>query len=138
MSRFIFLLAFLPLALNPVGLGFAAPERLIINGHEVQLEHPLLALEGEAVAGAAGAEEEKGKGLLAPLEELSPYLGAELRREDRGYILRFGLGEEARLPQAGLHLQAGVSYFPLEELAGAPGGEIAPLSRLCLPFRPPE
>jgi hypothetical protein len=121
MSRFIFLLAFLPLALNPVGLGFAAPERLIINGHEVQLEHPLLALEGEAVAGAAGAEEEKGKGLLAPLEELSPYLGAELRREDRGYILRFGLGEEARLPQAGLHLQAGVSYFPLEELAGLLG-----------------
>ncbi len=107
--RASFILLFLLVALAPAAAALATT-RLVINGHhEVRLEHELR--EGEA----------GGLGPLAPLEELAPYLGIELRRGDQGYTLRFGSGKEARLPQADLHLVGEVSYVPLAELAGLLG-----------------
>lgn len=103
------ILLFLPFALAPAGLGLAALPRLVINGNEVRLEHGLM--EGQ-------------EGLLAPLEELVPHLGAELRREGQSYTLRFGLGEEAHLPRSKLYLQGSVSYVPLEELARLLGARL--------------
>ncbi|MGQ9477166.1 MAG: phosphodiester glycosidase family protein [Candidatus Bipolaricaulia bacterium] len=111
------LLLFLLVALAAPTTALADTVRLVINGQEVRLEHELLEVEAGAGAGARA-------GLLAPLLELAPYLGIELRREDQGYILCFGSGEEARLPQASLHLVAGVSYAPLAELAGLLGARL--------------
>lgn len=77
-------------------------QRLIINGDEVVLEHRLL-----------GSE----VGLLAPLVELSQYLGAEVTESELGLSVRWGAGHEARLPQERLWLVGGVAYLPLAELA---------------------
>ncbi|MCR4404838.1 MAG: phosphodiester glycosidase family protein [Candidatus Acetothermia bacterium] len=85
-------------ALGPAGLA----QRVIVNGHEVRLEHRLLRSDGP---------------LLAPVIELAPYLGAEAAEDGLGLILRWGLGREARLPAERLARPGGLAYLPLEELA---------------------
>jgi len=94
-----------------------SPE-LIINGWEVVLDHELLPLRS---ASASGQEE-----LLVPLEELTPYLGVELTEDDEGegFLLRWGLGREARLPRERLHFHDGEAYFPLAALAELIGARL--------------